>query len=575
MATKNPEEQTPPSQVDDIQPGMSVAATEGDLGEEDVSKPKVEQVVRDSQGRVQKLLVRKGTVFHKQLEIPADRVQQVDAPDSPHDNHNPGTVTLDIDKNESKRLTAQGREQIETETEHQQENDLFDELEEHIPTTEGLRQMEAHPGIDAEAARDVEEQVSQKGGKASLLRMLGPGFLSGMAGNDASAVGAYSLDGAQVGLAHLWLMLLATPLYQAVQYSCSQIGRATGQGLGEVLRTHYGRRVAILASLVLISANVALITADLVAVSSGFELLTGSRIGWIWFVIPVALILWYLSVYSNFESIKKVFLVMSLAFVVYLVTSVLSKPAWGAVLFNTFVPHVGLSFDSISSTVALLGATISPYTIYWQMQGEKEEKRLGKTKRQQSRYAALDIVLGAVSGNLVAYCIILTAATTLFTHHKTIQTASDAAVALTPILGPYATYLFAIGFIGAGLVAIPVLLASTSYAVAGTFGWPVGLSKKPWQREGFYLILTCALAVSLVLALCHFDPITLLFWANILNGVLTPILVIYLLIIGNSRKVMKQQRLSWLTNTGLIITTLVLTTAALLLFYGLLTGQGH
>lgn len=575
MATKKPEDQTPPSQVDDIQPGMLVAATEGDLGEEDVNKPKVEQVVRDSQGHVQKLLVRKGTVFHKQLEIPADRVQQVDTTTTSHDEQNPGVVTLDIDRRESKRLTAQGREQIETEAEHQQESDLLGEIEEDIPTAEGLRQMETRDGVNTQPDQQMDEIASQKGGKASFLRMLGPGFLSGMAGNDASAVGAYSLDGAQVGLAHLWLMLLATPLYQAVQYSCSQIGRATGQGLGEVMRTHYGRRVAILASLVLIIANVALITADLVAVSSGFELLTGSRIGWIWFVVPVALILWYLTVYRNFESIKKVFLVMSLAFVAYLVTSVLSKPDWGAVLFNTFVPHVGLSFDSISSAVALLGATISPYTIYWQVQGEKEEKRLGKTKRQQSRYAALDIALGAVSGNLIAYCIILTSATTLFTHHRTIQTASDAAVALTPILGPYATYLFAIGFIGAGLVAIPVLLASTSYAVSGTFGWPAGLSKKPWQSEGFYLILTCAMVVSLALALCRFDPITLLFWANILNGVLTPILVIYLLIIGNSRKVMKRQRLNWLTNIGLIITILVLTTAAVLLFYGLLTGQSH
>ena len=575
MATKKPEEQNPPSQVDDIQPGMEVQATEGDLGEEDVSKPKVEEVVRDSQDHVQKLLVRKGALFHKQLEVPADRVQQVEIPDDTHDGHNPGVVTLDIDKRESKRLNPQGREQIETEAEHQQENDLFDELEEHIPTAEGLREMEARPGIEAEAAHDAEEQASQQGGKESIWRMLGPGFLSGMAGNDASAIGAYSLDGAQVGIAHLWLMLLSTPLYQSVQYSCSQIGRATGQGLSEVLRTHYNRWVAILASLVLIVANVALITADLVAVSSGFELLTGSRISWIWFVIPIALLLWYLTVYRNFEAIKKVFLVMSLAFVVYLVTSVLAKPAWGAVLFNTFVPHVGLSFDSISSAVALLGATISPYTIYWQVQGEKEEKRLGKTKRQQSRYAALDIALGAVSGNLVAYCIILTSATTLFTHHKTIQTASDAAVALTPILGPYATYLFAIGFIGAGLVAIPVLLASTSYAVSGTFGWPAGLSKKPWQSEGFYIILTFAMVISLVLALCRFDPITLLFWANILNGVLTPILVVYLLVIGNSRKVMKKQRLSWLTNTGLALTALVLAAATILLFYGLLTGQGH
>ncbi len=142
-----------------------------------------------------------------------------------------------------------------------------------------------------------------------------------------------------------------------------------------------------------------------------------------------------------------------------------------------------------------------------------------------------------------------------------------------PVLGPFAEYLFAIGLIGAGVVAIPVLLASTSYAVAGTFGWPSGLSKKPWQNEGFYLILTFALVISLVLALVRIDPIQLLFWANVLSGVLSPILIVYLLLVGNSRKVMGEHRLSLLINVGLVITVLVMSVAAILLFYGLATNQ--
>lgn len=143
------------------------------------------------------------------------------------------------------------------------------------------------------------------------------------------------------------------------------------------------------------------------------------------------------------------------------------------------------------------------------------------------------------------------------------------------MLGPSARYLFAIGLIGAGLVAIPVLLASTSYAVAGTFGWPVGLSKKPWQNEGFYLILTVALLISLTLALFRFDPITLIFWANILSGILAPILIISLLIVGNNQKIMRGRPLSMLTNSVLVITVLVMVAAAVLLFYGLFTGQNH
>jgi Mn2+/Fe2+ NRAMP family transporter len=211
--------------------------------------------------------------------------------------------------------------------------------------------------------------------------------------------------------------------------------------------------------------------------------------------------------------------------------------------------------------------------MFWQVQGEKEEARAGTT-RQKVRGAALDIAIGVVSGNLVSFFIIVCTGATLFTHHHNINTALDAAQALAPLVGPYAKYLFAVGLIGAGLVAIPVLIASTSYGVAGTFGWPAGLSKKPWQSEGFYLILTLAMLISLVVALLRFDPIQLMFWANVLNGVLSPVLVIYLIFVGNNRKIMRNKRMSWITNTGLVLTAIVMLAAAALLFYGLATGQG-
>ncbi|MGZ3618534.1 MAG: NRAMP family divalent metal transporter, partial [Ktedonobacteraceae bacterium] len=404
-----------------------------------------------------------------------------------------------------------------------------------------------------------------------ILQVLGPGFLGGMAGNDASAVATYAIDGATTGYGHLWLLLLSTPLYQAVQFACAKIGLITQKGLAEILREHYSRRVAIPASLVLIIANIALIAADLVAIGSGLELITGYS--WMWFVIPIGIILWYLTVYRSFETIKKIFIVMSLAFVAYIITAIFSHPNWGEILINTFVPHVDFSFISISSAVALLGATISPYNMFWQVQGEKEEQRAGST-RQKLRSAALDIAVGVISGNLIAYFIIISTASTLFVHHQSITTAIDAARSLEPLLGPIAKYLFAFGLIGAGLVAIPVLLASTSYAVAGTFGWPAGLSKKPWQNEGFYLILTGALVVSIVIALLRLDPIKLIFWANVLSGVLAPILVVYVIVIGNNHKIMQKHRLGLNTNIGLAATALVMITAAILLFYGLATGQG-
>ena len=321
----------------------------------------------------------------------------------------------------------------------------------------------------------------------------------------------------------------------------------------------------------LIVANIALLAGDLVAIGSGCELITG--ISWVWFVIPVGAILWYLTVFRSFETLKKIFIVLSLAFVAYVITALFSHANWAAILINTFVPRLSFDFGTVSVALALLGATITPYSMVWQVQAEKEQKRPGSTQ-QQFRSAIIDVTSGVIGGNLVSYFIIVTTASTLFTHHQSINTAADAAAALQPLLGPFAKYLFALGLIGAGVVAIPIILASTSFAVAGAFGWPAGLSKKPWQNEGFYLIMTFALVISLVLALLRVNPIQLIFWANILVGVLAPILVIFIIMVGNNRKIMKNQRLGKLTNVFLVMTAVVLIAATLLFCYGLVTGRG-
>jgi NRAMP (natural resistance-associated macrophage protein)-like metal ion transporter len=416
----------------------------------------------------------------------------------------------------------------------------------------------------------LEQPVPHSQGKRrALLYLFGPGFLSGMAGNDATAMATYAIDGATAGYGHLWLMLLATPMYQAVQFSCAKIGRVTHMGVADNLRKHYGRKVAVLIALVLVIANIALIAGDLVAIGSGLELLTG--LSWTWFVVPVAALLWYLIVHHSFELIIKIFTFLSLAFVTYLVTGIFSGANWGTVLVQTFVPQLHFDLPDLSAAVALLGATISPYSMFWQADGEREQRRTGSLP-QQLRCAALDVASGVISGNLIAYFVIVTTAATLFTHHSTIQTAADAAQALTPLLGPFAKYLFAIGLIGSGFIAIPVLVASTSYAVTGAFGWPSGLSKKRWQCEEFYLILTCTLIVGLAVALLHDNPIQLIFWANVLVGVLAPILVISIIVVGNNRATMRNQAFSLPTNCCLMLTATILITADVLFFYGLLAG---
>jgi hypothetical protein len=432
-----------------IEVGMVVEADEGDLGQEDISEAKVTDIIHDLAGNVESIVAKKGVFFTKHLEISVERIMSVtQKADGSTSDSSSSKVTISASEVEVEALTLVRTEAFPPEdlTRIKHGDDLLDETKKALPTSNGLRRLEeeARPERAQEAGKpqgalgsgassekensgeraDCTDTAAGDEEKVDFSKVLGPGLLSGMAGNDASAVASYSLDGAQNGYGHLWLMLLSTPLLQAVQFACAKIGRIQQKGLAEILREHYGRKVAIPATLLLIIANIALIAADLVAISTGLELITGMK--WVWFAAPIALALWYIAVYRNFRAIEKIFLVMSMVFVAYVITAFFSKPDWGQVLTGTFVPHVDFGFASISTAVALLGATISPYTIFWQVQGEKEEKRSGSTKHK-FRLAAIDIGVGVISGNLIAYFIIVSTAATLFTKHQQIHTALDAA----------------------------------------------------------------------------------------------------------------------------------------------------
>jgi NRAMP (natural resistance-associated macrophage protein)-like metal ion transporter len=530
---------------------MEVETTEGDLGEEDISHAKVKDVIKKDQGPPEALKVSKGALFKKEIEVPFERVQAVEP--ASEGNETNGKVIIDANDEELEALTKPGPQALPAENQRSQQG-LLDQVEQGAPTAEGMREMESNIYVTRP--------------RNTFWRVIGPGLLSGTSGNDPSAITVYAVDGANAGYGHLWLMLLTTPLYHAVQFACAKIGRVSHKGLSDLLREHYGRPVAIAASLLLIISNLTLIAADLAAIGSGFELITG--ITWTWFVVPVALVLWYLTVYRNFESFKKIFLTMSFVFVAYILATFFTHADWASILAHTFVPRLGFDFTSISSAVALLGATISPYSMIWQTKAENEEKRVGSLK-QQIRTARIDVGSGAIAGQAVAYFVIICTASTLFVHHATINTAADAARSLEPLAGPLSRYLFAIGLIGSGLVAIPVLLASTSYAVSGAVGWPGGLAKRPWQNEGFYLVLTAAIVVGLVITLFGVNPIQLIFWSNVVAAIIAPLLVIAILLVGNHRRIMKNQRLSPLHNFGLVLVALILLAGAVLFFYQLAT----
>src|SRR5438270_460390 len=579
MAQEHDQESTKRQKPDlsEIQPGMEVEDTKHELGEGDISKPRVSNVIRDKQGQVKYVIIGKGLLFKKIVLVPANRIKEVRR--EPEDKKGPGEIVIETTPEDEQELKKRGLDILSD----IKKGDIIAEVQEALPTAEGLEALEAESKQE-ESKQPQPSQPSQEAGEQEslqehtahprilqILQDIGPGFLAGMSGNDATAVTSYAINGATAGYGQLWLMLLTTPMYQAVEYSCSKIGRTTKVGLDAILRAYYSRWVAVLAALILIITNIALIAGNLVAIGSGFELITG--ISWVWFVIPAAIFLWYITVFSNFNLVKKIFIGMSAAFITYIITAFVSGADWKAVLINSFVPQINFNFAAISAALALLGATISPYSMYWQMRAEIEEKRPG-TMKQQFREASIDVASGTIGGNLVSYFIIITTASTLFVHHQSIQTAADAASSLGPLVGPFAKYLFAIGLIGAALIAIPIMSASSAYAVSDTFGWPAGLSDQPWQAEGFYIVLTASLLVGLALAMLRIDPIKLSFYANVFTGVLAPIMVIYLLAIGNSRKIMGEHKLGRLTNFFLAVTSLVLIAGSALFFFGLATGQG-
>src|SRR6266550_2286785 len=339
---KSTKEQKP--DLNEIQPGMEVEDTEHALGEGDISKPRVSNVIRDKQGQVKYVIIGKGLLFKKMVMVPANRIKEVKR--EPEDKKGLGEIVIKTTPEDEQELKKRGLDILSD----IEKGNLLAEIQEALPTAEGLEALEAESEQEGPHEHAKHPRISQ------LMRDIGPGFLAGMSGNDATAVTSYAINGATAGYSQLWLMLLTTPMYQAVEYSCSKIGRTTKVGLDAILRAYYSRWVAVLAALILIITNIALIAGNLVAIGSGFELLTG--ISWVWFVIPAAFFLWYITVFSNFNLLKKIFIVMSAAFITYIITAFVSVADWKTVLIDSFVPQINFNFASISAALALLGAAL-------------------------------------------------------------------------------------------------------------------------------------------------------------------------------------------------------------------------
>jgi NRAMP (natural resistance-associated macrophage protein)-like metal ion transporter len=380
-----------------------------------------------------------------------------------------------------------------------------------------------------------------------LLKVLGPGLITGASDDDPSGIGTYTSAGASLGFATLWTAVLTLPLMVVVQFICAKIGMVCGTGLAGVLRKHYPRSLLYFAVAGLVVANTINAGADIGAIGAATNMLLPSLPIKL-LVVPIALVILTLQIWGSYRLIANVFKWLTMTLFAYIVAAFLSHPHWGDVLKATVVPHFSSEGKYITTLVAILGTTISPYLFFWQASEEVEEEVSMGRKTQKQREGATraelktakwDTLAGMIFCNVVFYFVILAAASTL---HKTgqtnIESATDAAKALEPLAGAAAKYLFAAGLIGAGFLAVPVLTGASAYALAETFGWKYGLDTKPREAKQFYAVIVVSTLIGTTINFVGFNPIKALFWTAVINGVIAPPLLVLVMLVSNNKKVM-------------------------------------
>lgn len=376
----------------------------------------------------------------------------------------------------------------------------------------------------------------------SFWRRLGPGFVTGAADDDPSGVATYSQAGAAVGYGILWTLLLTFPLMVAIQVISARIGRVTGKGLAANMALHSPKWLLYGCVSLLFVANTINIAADIAAMGTAAHLVAGGTP--LLYGLFFGLLSLFLQLYVGFERYSRVLKVLTISLLAYVITAFMAKADWGQVLLHTVVPRVQLNAKTLALIVAVFGTTISPYLFFWQAAQEVEElhatlhdrplKDAPEQARRHLRRIRLDTQLGMDASNLVAFFIMVTAAATLHKHGITdVQSSAQAAEALRPAAGKAAFWLFALGIIGTGMLAVPVLAAASAYATAEAFGWKVGLGRALGRAPGFYGVLGLGMVVGIGLTFTALDPIKALVGSAIVNGVVAvPIMAVLMRLVS-------------------------------------------
>ncbi len=417
------------------------------------------------------------------------------------------------------------------------------------------------------------ETVAQRPGfpkkNNRFLLRLGPGLITGAADDDPSGIATYSQVGAQFGMGMLWTMLFSFPLMAAMQEICARLGRITGAGIAENLRKNYPKPVLYGLVSLLCVANIFNLGADVTAMGAAAQLVFGGSLNA--YVLVLGLLSLFLVVYVPYKKYVHYLKWLTLALFAYVATAFVVHVPWKIALRSTVIPSVTWTADYWMALVAVLGTTISPYLFFWQTSEEAEDVRLSrkesplKRRPEQAlpefRRISLDTWIGMGFSNLVAFFIILTTAVTLHVASagKGIETAADAAKALQPLAGHFAFLLFALGIVGTGLLAVPVLAGSAAYAVAEAFRWRASLECRPRQAPKFYAVLAAATIIGIALNFLGMNPIRALYWSAVINGVVAVPLTVMLMIMSANAAIVKEFSLPvYLRIVGWVATVVML-----------------
>lgn len=392
-----------------------------------------------------------------------------------------------------------------------------------------------------------------------FLAVMGPGIITGNVDNDANGIATYSIAGASFGYRLLWTLFLSTVALAIVQEMVARMGAVTGKGLADLIRERFRVRLTVLVMVILVVANWANTVGDFAGVAGALEIFHISRYA----VVPaVAVLVWLLLVRGTYRVVERVFLAATLIYVTYIVSAILARPPWGEVARATFTPTFSFDAGYLAMTIGVVGTTIAPWMQFYQ-QAAVVDKGI---RADDYRFARLDTYLGAISTNVVAFFIVVACGATLFVHGVAIHDAKDAAVALAPLAGRYASLLFAVGLLNAAIFSVAIIPLSTAYAVCEAFGWEAGLDRNFREAPVFVGLYTGLIAVSaLVILIPEIPLIPVMFLSQVLNGMLLPIVLIFLIILANDSQIMGAHKnsavinlVSWVTVVLMILLTLLL-----------------